>query len=222
MLNTLRHVDINQAQYLFDEMMAMSDDGTPAASDMMSLLSALYCNGLMEDEFSYPITDDEPGVARLLFATLGVALRHPEDENGVEIALVLEGLLAHGRWRYSIAGPVDYFNLACTLVLLTEDVVPDHVNFTQVFRAAAAAMSAPDWPFPGHAGIDEEALTYGGEESIRDLCTAAFGPVWWDVMDPKLNSCSVVDMLLSTSPPLLAGLFPHHPVIGALDLPAMA
>jgi hypothetical protein len=219
MPNTIRHVDIDRAQRLFNEMMEMSADGTPAATDIMSLLSALYCNGLMEDAFSYEATDNEIGVSKLLFATLGEVLHHPEDDNDVEIALLIESLIAHGRWRF--ASMEDYFNLACALVLLAEDVVPDQVNFTNVFRDTSIAMSSPDWPFPGHAGLGEDFLKYGGEDSVRSICAGAFGTIWWDVMDPKLNSCSVVDMLLTTTPPLLAGRFTTTSVTHTLALPSI-
>jgi hypothetical protein len=192
---TLPHIDLPHFQERFDAIVEARRNNQKSSYMVYSILEDLRCTDFISSRWL--VTDDEPGVARLIFEVLKLLLDHRGGTTDLDVSTALHGVLEHDRWRYCINDPDCCFALVGTIIQVSE-------NFAiSAFQEIPAATSHDDWPFPEHKKITAEMFANGDPETLESFCNAAFGSAWWQLVDPVNTHGSVIDMVVGTRPPLV-------------------
>lgn len=196
-------VNLDSARKIFDAILVETDNGRPIKESVFDLLEVLGQRSCEPDDMYFIMTDDEPGVAHLLFDVLALVLQEPGDMLDSNVSLVLNSVLSHKRWRHRIHDHDSCFYLVCSFIFVTERVEPSSTHLANFYRVLLYSMAQDEWPIPGHRTIDATSLADGQRSVLQELCDAAFGAAWWQIVVPAPEVSCVFDVLLATRPRLL-------------------
>lgn len=197
------HFDIALAKRLVDDLVVAHDAGRNINPLPQAFMGTCHCHCDLKGVYSYDSTDDERGVAEQLLRVLALFLRDPGSIDDSSFTRVLHGLLVHDRWVSLVRDHDAVFNITVAIVHLAENVVPATPEINSAFYAIADVLGHQEWPFPEHGVLTPIVLRAGKLPILEHLCEFAFGPVWWQLVDPEENAILVSLALLRMRPPLL-------------------